>query len=173
MLWDQGYDPFRAVAQTGLIANDWLLCLPHLTPHSFVSLHFGLRRTPNISPTLWPLIPSRAWFVVSTGEAQWPCLTVRFPFEHASLWTDLVPLKGLRPPLYSLNQQSPCCHSLLWKDLTGETVHKIPFLSAAVIVHSLGPYSHLNIPSFLPFYHLCCPLLSCHMLIALTIANGE
>lgn len=32
MLWDQGYDPFRAVAETGLIANDRLLCLPPPSP---------------------------------------------------------------------------------------------------------------------------------------------
>ena len=42
-----------------------------------------------------------------------------------------------------------------------------------MIVHSLGPYPHLNILSFLLFYHLRPLLLSCHMLMLAAVAKGQ
>lgn len=123
-------------------------------PLFLVSLHFTLHRPPNTFPTFWPLIPSRAWFVASIGVAQWPCLTGRFPFERASLWTDLVPLKGLRASLCSLNQQSPPPLSLLLYERTwlGKQYTKYAFslLHDSPLSWPLFPFKYPLFSSLLP-----------------------
>jgi len=114
-----------------------------------------------------------AWFVASIGGggAQGPCLTGSFPFERASLWTDLVPLKGLRPPLCSLNQQRAPLSPLHERAWLGKQYTKYAFslLHDSPVSWPLSPFEY---PSFLPFYHLRLLLLSCHMLIPAAIAKG-
>lgn len=126
---------------------------PPLPPPLFlVVLHFPLRRPPDTFPTFWPLIPSRVWFVASIGVAQWPCLTGRFPFERAPLWTDLVPLKGLRPPLCSLNQQRAPSLLLCERTWLGKQYTKYAFslLHDRPLSWPLFPFKYPLFSSLLP-----------------------
>lgn len=149
----------RVTTPSGLWQKQGRLLMTGLCTSPLFSALFSLCRLPSTFPTFWPLIPFRAWFVASFGKAQWPCLTGRFPFERASLWTYLVPLKGLRPPLCCLNQQKAALSPPKWKDLSGETVQKYAFsqLHGSPLSWPLFPFKCPLFSSLLPY--LSPPLL--------------
>lgn len=162
-LWDQSYDPFRAVAQMGSIADDRFLCLP---PHPLprIPALSAAQTSEHISHILafdsvqglicgvhWG-----GWMAVLDREVSfWTCFSVDWFGSLERIKAPFVQPKSTEGPPLSSSVKRP----------DREIVHKIRFLSAAMIVHSLGLNSYLNIPSFLPFYNLHPLLLSCHTLI--------